>query len=120
MAVSESVLADLITSKINCPSEIELQGSSCLLIDGLALVLQLEDHLVLKRLGTLQIAFKQQFFKLDLAITEQIHVIFDRYQEDSSQEREKDAQSPLALSDVLLKMTVSSPSQFFKLPCIAR
>ena len=38
MAVSESVLADLITSEINCPSEIELQGSSCLLIDGLALV----------------------------------------------------------------------------------
>ena len=80
----------------------------------------MEDHLVLKRLGTLQIAFKQQFFKLDLAITEQIHVIFDRYQEDSSQGREKDAQTPLALSDVLLKMTVSSPPQFFKLPCIAR
>ena len=33
----KSVLADLITSGINCPSEIELQGSSCLLIDGLAL-----------------------------------------------------------------------------------
>jgi len=33
-----SVLADLITSGTNCPSEIELQGSSGLLIDGLALV----------------------------------------------------------------------------------
>jgi len=34
----KSVLADLITSGINCPSKIELQGSSGLLIDGLALV----------------------------------------------------------------------------------
>jgi len=34
----KSVLADLITSGINCPREIELQGSSGLLIDGLALV----------------------------------------------------------------------------------
>jgi len=34
----KSVVADFITSGINCPSEIELQGSSGLLIDGLALV----------------------------------------------------------------------------------
>ena len=34
----KSVLVDVITSGINCPSEIELLGNSCLLIDGLALV----------------------------------------------------------------------------------
>jgi len=34
----KSVLADLITSGINNLSEIELQGSSALSIDGLALV----------------------------------------------------------------------------------
>ena len=38
----KSVLADLITSGINCPSEIELQGSSCLLVDGLALTSAIE------------------------------------------------------------------------------
>jgi len=37
-AGQKSVLADLITSGINCPSEIELQSSLGLLIDGLALV----------------------------------------------------------------------------------
>ena len=34
----KSVLADVITSGINCPIEIELRGSSGLLIDVLALV----------------------------------------------------------------------------------
>ena len=34
----KSVLVDVITSGINCPSEIELRGNSYLLRDGLALV----------------------------------------------------------------------------------
>ena len=34
----KAILADIRTSGINCPSEIQLHCSSCLLIDGLALV----------------------------------------------------------------------------------
>jgi len=67
----------------------------------------LGDHLVLKRLETLQRAFKQQFFKLDPAISKSTPYLMGIKKIPSSQEREKDAQSPLALSDVLLKMAVS-------------
>lgn len=104
----KSVLADVITSGMNCPSEIELRGSSGLLIDGLALVSAIgRSSGALKRLGTLQRAFKQQLFKLDPAISKSTSYLNGIKKIPSSQEREKDAQSPLAISDVLLKMAMS-------------
>ena len=48
----KSVLADLISSGINSwPREIELQGSSCLLIDGLALVSAIGRPSVTQKVG---------------------------------------------------------------------
>jgi len=64
---------------------------------------------VLKRLGTLQRAFKQQFFKLDPAISKSKSYLIGIKKIPSSQEREKYAQSPLALSDVLLPEDGSVP-----------
>ena len=34
----KALLADVLTKGIECPNAIELQGSACLLIDGMALV----------------------------------------------------------------------------------
>ena len=104
----KSVIADLITSGINFPSKMELQGSSCLPTDGLALVSAIgKDHLVPKRLGTLQIAVKQHFFTLDSAIIKFTSYLIVIRNIPSNYEREKDPQSPRALSDVLFKMAVS-------------
>jgi len=100
----KSVLSDLITSGIHFPSKIELQGSSSLLTDGLALVSAIgRDHPVIKFLETLQIPVKQHFFTL-IKFTSYLIVIRNI---PSSHERQKDTQSPLVLSDVLLKMAVS-------------
>ena len=54
----KSVLADLITSGINCPREIELQGSSCLLIDGLALVSAIGRPSVTQKVGDFADSFE--------------------------------------------------------------
>ena len=52
-------------------------------------------------------ANKIEFFKLDPAISKFTSSLIVIKKNPSSQERENDAQSPLALSDVLLKMAVS-------------
>ena len=69
----KSVLADLITSGINCPSEIELQGSSCLLIDGLAL----ERPSGAQTFGDFTDSFQTAVLQAGSRY-QQIHVIFDR------------------------------------------
>ena len=67
----KSVSAVLITSGINCPSEIELRGSSCLLIDGLALVSAIGRPFA----DSFQAAVLQAGSRC-----QHIHGIFDRYQ----------------------------------------
>ena len=100
----KSVLADLITSGINRPSEIELQGSSCLLIDGLALVSAFGKPSGSQTFGDFADKFQVDVLQAGSRY-QYIHVGIKKIP--SSQEGEKDAQSQLALSDVLLKMTVS-------------
>ena len=78
----KSVLADLITSGIHCPSEIELQGSLCLLTDGLALVSEIGKPSGAQTFGDFAHSFQAAVLQAG-ARYQQIHVIFDRYQEDS-------------------------------------
>ena len=56
--LKKSLLADLITSEINCPSEIELQGSLCLLIDGLELVSAVGRPSVTQKFGDFADSFQ--------------------------------------------------------------
>jgi len=89
----KSVIADLITSGINCPSEIELRGSS-----GLALVSAIGRPSGAQTFGDFQAAFLQAGSHY-----QQIHVIFDRYQEDSitSRTRERRTKSTRPIRSVI-------------------
>jgi len=94
----KSVLADLITSGINCPCEIELQGSSCLLIDGLALV----SASGAQTFGDFADSFQTAALQAG-SCCQQIHVIFDQYREDSIQSgtRERRAKSTRPIRRVI-------------------
>ncbi len=78
----KSVLADILKSGINCPSEIQLRGSSCLLIDGLALVAAIGRPSGAQTFGDFADSFQAAVLRAGSRY-QQIHVIFDRYQEDS-------------------------------------
>ena len=76
----KAVLADLITSRINSPSEIELQGSPCLLIDGLALVSAIGRPSGAQIFGDFPDSFQAAFLQAG-SCYQQSHFIFDGYQE---------------------------------------
>ena len=98
----KSVLAVLITSGINCPSEIELRGSSCLLIDCLALVSAIGRPFA----DSFQAAVLQAGSRC-----QHIHGIYissvSRRFLHVRNERKTHKKGQLALSDVLLKMAMS-------------
>ena len=77
----KSVLADLITSGKTCPSEIELQGSSCLLIDGMALVSAIGRPSGARMRGDFANSFQAAVLQAGSRY-QQIHNIFDRYQKE--------------------------------------
>ena len=105
-----------VSSGINFPSEIELQGSLCLLIDGLVLVSAVGRPSVTQKFG--EIAFKQQFLKLDPAISTSTSYLIGIKKIPSSEEREKDAQSPIVLSEMLLNKAMALSSQLAKRACL--
>jgi len=78
----KSVLADLITIGINCPSEIELRGSSGLLIDGLDLVSATGRPSGAQTFGDFAQSFQAAVLQPGSRY-QQIHVILDWCQEDS-------------------------------------
>ena len=45
----KALLADVIVEGVECPSTIELHGSSCLLIDGMTLIVALVANLLMPR-----------------------------------------------------------------------
>ena len=100
--LKKSLLADLITSEINCPSEIELQGSLCLLIDGLELVSAVGRPSVTQKFGDFADSFQTAVLEAGSSY-QHIHVIFDRYQEDSikSGTRERPTKSTRPIGDVI-------------------
>ena len=73
--LKKSVLADLITSGINCPSEIELQGGSCLLIDGLELVSEVGRPSVTQKFKDFADSFQTAVLEAGSRY-QHIHVIF--------------------------------------------
>ena len=75
----KSVLADLIPRGINYPSEVELQSSSCLLTDGLALVSVIKRSSGSQMFGDFADSFQAAFLQAG-SCYQQIHIIFDRYQ----------------------------------------
>ena len=106
----KSVLADLITSGINCPSEIELEGSSCLLIDGLALVSAIGRPSGAQTFGDFADSFQTTVIQAGSRY-QQIHVIFDRYREDSikSGTRERRTKSTRPIRRVIEDDSVPLP-----------
>ena len=62
---------------------------------------------MLKRSGTLQMVFYLRYLKLDPVVSEYTSYLIGIEKISSSLERENDAQNPLALPDVLLKMAVA-------------
>ena len=100
--LKKSVLADLITSGIDCPSEIELQGSLCLLIVDLELVSAVERPSVTQKFGDFADSFQTAVLEAGSRY-QHIHVISDRYQEDSikSGTRERPTKSTRPIGDVI-------------------
>lgn len=78
----KSILADVITSRMNCPFRIELRGSSGLLIDGLALVSAIGRPPGSQTFGDFAESFQAAALQPGSRY-QQIHVVFDHYQEDS-------------------------------------
>jgi hypothetical protein len=80
---SKSLLADILTSNIECPATIDLEGrSSCLLIDGQARVVAIGKPPDAKTFGDLADIFTQSIFQSGTSY-DRIDVIFDRYREES-------------------------------------
>ena len=77
-----SVLADVITSGMNCPRAIELGGSAGLLIDGLALVSAIGRSSGAQTCGDFAESFQAAALQAGSRY-QQIHVVFDRYREAS-------------------------------------
>ena len=106
----KSVLADVITSGMNCPSEIELRGSSGLLIDGLALVSAIGRSSGAQTFGDLAESFQAAALQAGSRY-QQIHVVFDRYREDSikSGTRERHTKSTHHIQRVIEEGSVPLP-----------
>ena len=116
----KSVLADILASGIKCPSEIQLRGSSCLLIDGLALVAAIGRPSGAQTFGDFADSFQSAVLQAGSRY-QQIHVIFDRYQEDSikSGTRKRRTKSARPIRRVIEDASVPLPyswSNFLALP----
>ena len=87
---AKSILADVFLSGINCPESIDVEGSSCLIIDGNALIIALGKPQEAKTFGDLAYVFMGVVMHYDKAC-QQIHVTFDGNWTDSikSATREK-------------------------------
>lgn len=79
---SKSILADMIIANIKIPSSIELQGTSCLIIDGQALVVALGRPTEAKTFGDFANIFTQTVLKAGSSF-DRVDVVFDRYREQS-------------------------------------
>ena len=85
-----SILADVFLSGINCPGSFEVEVSSCLIIDGNALIVAIGKPQEAKTFGDLADVFMGVVMHYGRAC-QQIHVTFDRYWTDyiKSATREK-------------------------------
>ena len=106
----KSVLADIRTTGTNCSSEIQLQGSSCLLIDGLALVAAIGRPSGAQTFGDFADGFQAAVHQASSRY-QLVHVIFDRYQEDfiKSGSRKRRTKSARPIRRVIENRSVPLP-----------
>ena len=78
----KALLADVLTRGIECPSAIDLQGSACLPIDGMALVAAVGKPADAQTFGAYADRFQDAVLGADSRY-QQIHVLFDRYEKSS-------------------------------------
>lgn len=80
---NKSMLADILTSDIECPATIDLDGrSACLVIDGQARVVSIGKPCDAKTFGDLADTFTSSIFHSGRAY-DRIDVVFDRYRDES-------------------------------------
>ena len=80
---NKSALVDMLTEHVVCPDEIELNdSSSCLIIDGQALVVSLGKPNNAETFGNLADAYVRAVLKAGTTY-QQIDVVFDRYREET-------------------------------------
>ena len=82
----KSILADIVTQGIKCPSEVELQGRSGLFIDGMALVAGIGKPHGIQTFGDYAVAFQRAVSNTG-SLYQEIHVVFDRYVDGSIKSR---------------------------------
>ena len=75
---NKSVLAELVTTDVNCPTSITLEGTSGLIIDGQALVVAIKTPEQAKTFGDLCDIFVSTVFRKGTSYA-RIDVLFDRY-----------------------------------------
>jgi hypothetical protein len=116
----KSVLADIVAQGIECPSQIEFQGRSGLFIDGMALVVGIGKPSGTQTFEDYANAFQTAVLNAGSRYQE-IHVVFDRYVEDSikSGTRQRRAQMTRPIRRVIENGSVPLPhnwQNFLALP----
>lgn len=79
---NKSVLADIITQGINCTESIELRETSCIIIDGQALVVTVGKPDSAATFGDLADVYTGAVLKLGAGY-QRIDVVFDRYRDET-------------------------------------
>ena len=75
---NKSMLAEVLTEKVDCPDSLSLEGKSSLIIDGFALVAAIGRPANAKTFGDLSDSFVGAVFAKAGASFERIDVLFDR------------------------------------------
>jgi hypothetical protein len=86
----KGALADVLTRGIECPSTIDLKGSACLMIDGMALVAAVGKPADAQTFGAYVDRF-QDAVLVAVSRYQQIHVLFDRYEKVQSKQARENA-----------------------------
>uniref|UniRef100_UPI00358E4F58 protocadherin-15 n=1 Tax=Myxine glutinosa TaxID=7769 RepID=UPI00358E4F58 len=106
-STNKSVLAKILTQKVQTPANVTLDEPSCLVIDGQALVMALGKSTDIRTFGDYADTFANIVFRMGEKY-QRIDVVFDRYQDESikagTRIKRKQRRRPLCLrdTDVLL------------------
>ena len=82
---SKASLVDCLTSDVQCPASIKVQGNSCLLIDGQAMVIAIGKPQTCKTFGDFANACVNRVISVSAAY-DKVDIVFDRYRDNSIME----------------------------------
>ena len=83
-STNKSVLANILTQQVETSANVAVdEASSCLLIDGQALVMALGKPQGIKTFGDFANIFTETVFKMGAKYHQRIDVVFDRYLDES-------------------------------------